>query len=452
MTAPRRLASVLLLPVIVLATMSALPASAADSAPAGGAGHTDPVTAVLLYLAIILIVAKLGGDLAARLGQPAVLGELVLGVLIGNLSLVGITWLAPLAADQYIDLLARLGVVVLLFEVGLESTVPQMMKVGAPALVVATLGVVAPMMLGYLVGRVMLPAESVYLHVFLGATLSATSVGITARVFQDLGRSQTDEARLILGAAVIDDVLGLVILAVVVGIIQGADSGGLSGLEVALIVVKAAGFLGGALILGRVLSPRMFALASRLRAQGMLLAVALAFCFALSWLAGLIGLAPIVGAFAAGLVLEQVHYQDLVDREKHTLEHLVHPIGAFLVPVFFVVMGVRTDLASFAQPGVLGLAAALTAAAILGKQVCALGVFGGPIDRLVVGVGMIPRGEVGLIFASIGAGLSVGGKPLVGPEVFSAVVVMVIVTTLVTPPALKVVIARADRRVRVAGP
>ena len=415
---------------------------------AGDTSHHDPVAPVLLYLALILVMAKLGGDLAARLGQPAVLGELVFGVILGNLPLLGIggSWLAPIGTDVYIDMLARLGVVVLLFEVGLESTVPQMMKVGLPALVVACLGVVAPMLLGYLAGRLMLPAHSWHLHVFLGATLSATSVGITARVFQDLGRSQTNEARLILGAAVIDDVLGLVILAVVVGIIEGASSGGVSAVDVLLIVLKAATFLGGSLVLGRLLSPRMFWLASRLRAKWVLLAVALAFCFAVSWLAGAIGLAPIVGAFAAGLILEQVHYQELVDREEHELEHLIHPIAAFLVPVFFVVMGVRTDLRSFAQPGVLGLAAVLTVAAIIGKQVCALGVFGTSADRLTVGVGMTPRGEVGLIFANIGLSMKIDGKPLLDPAVFSALVVMVIVTTLVTPPALKVVIARAERR------
>ena len=423
--------------------------TAADATAA--AAHADPVVPVLAYLALVLVAAKLGGDLASRLGQPAVLGELVLGVLLGNLTLVGITSLAGLGTDPHLDLLARMGAVILLFEVGLESTVPQMLKVGLPALAVACLGVAAPMLLGYLVGRLLLPGESFYLHLFLGATLSATSVGITARVFQDLGRSQSNEARLIIGAAVIDDVLGLIIRAVVTGLVAGEGAGGFSGWSLALIVLKASAFLGGAMVIGRALSPRLFGLASRLRAKGILLAVALAFCFALSWLAARIGLHPIVGAFAAGLVLEQVHYQDLVDREQHTLESLVHPIAALLVPVFFLVMGARTDLRSFAQPGVLGLAAALTVAAILGKQVCSLGAFG-PVDRLTVGVGMIPRGEVGLIFATLGLSLQVGGKPLVGPAVFAAIVVMIIATTLVTPPALKLCIARLDRRARVAGP
>jgi len=408
-------------------------------------GHSDPVAPILIYLAIILVIAKLAGDLAVRVGQPAVLGELLVGVLLGNLHLVGFELLEPLKTDSHIDMLARLGVVILLFEVGLESTVPQMMKVGAPALVVAMLGVAAPMGLGYGVGALMLPEESWHVHVFLGATLCATSVGITARVFQDLRHSQSNEARLILGAAVIDDVLGLVILAVVVGVISGAGSGGISTGAVVLIVVKALGFLVLALVLGRYLSPRLFRLASGLRAHGILLAFALSFCFFLAWLANLIELAPIVGAFAAGLILEEVHYRDLVDKEAHSLEHLIHPIAGFLVPIFFVVMGLRTDLLSFTQPGVLGLAAALTVAAIIGKQVCSLGVFGTKVDRLTIGIGMVPRGEVGLIFANIGAGLTINGHAVISGATFSATVVMVIVTTLVTPPALKWSIARARR-------
>jgi Kef-type K+ transport system membrane component KefB len=209
------------------------------------------------------------------------------------------------------------------------------------------------------------------------------------------------------------------------------------------------------LLLGRLLSPRLFRLATPLQGRGVLLAVALAFCFGLSWLAGRIGLAPIVGAFAAGLILEEVHYRELVDKGEHPLEHLVQPIAAFLVPVFFVLMGMRTDLRSFAQPGVLGLAAALTAAAIVGKQICSLGVFRVPADRLTVGIGMIPRGEVGLIFANIGLELRLAGQPVVSAATYSAVVVMVVVTTLVTPPALKWSLARAQRRaahVRVPGP
>jgi Kef-type K+ transport system membrane component KefB len=268
--------------------------------------------------------------------------------------------------------------------------------------------------------------------------LTATSVGITARVLKDLGRSQSNEARVILGAAVIDDVFGLVILAVVTGVIAAADRGGsVAAGDVVFTLVKAVGFLGGSLFLGVLLSKRLFFLASKLRARGVLLATGLAFCFFLSWLAGVIGLAPIVGAFAAGLILEDVHYRDFVDRGEHGLEELIHPISSFLVPIFFVVMGIRTDLKSFLQPGVLGLAVALTVVAIVGKQACSLGVLGKGVDRLSIGLGMIPRGEVGLIFANIGLALTVGGQRIVNEATFSAVVVMVIVTTMVTPLALK---------------
>jgi len=260
---------------------------------------------------------------------------------------------------------------------------------------------------------------------------------------QDLGRSQSAEARVILGAAVIDDVLGLVILAVVGGIIAAADRGGaLSTGEGALILGKAVAFLFGALALGVYLSPKVFGLASRLGGKGVLLVTALVFCFTLAYLAAIIGLAPIVGAYAAGLILEDVHFRSFVNRGEQQLEHLVRPISTFLVPVFFVVMGMRVDLAAFGRVEVLGLAALLTVAAIAGKQACSLGAIGRRLDRLSSGIGMIPRGEVGLIFANIGLGLSVAGQPIVDPDIFSAIVIMVILTTMVTPPALKWSLAR----------
>jgi Kef-type K+ transport system membrane component KefB len=399
-------------------------------------GHADPVAPVLMALALILAAARIGGDLAARAGQPAVLGELVAGIVLGNLDLVGWGGLDAIQDNAALDGLARLGVIVLLFEVGLESTVRDMLRVGLPSLAVAVLGVAAPFALGWGAGALLLPERSVYVHAFLGATLTATSVGITARVLKDLGRSDSREARVILGAAVIDDVLGLVILAVVAGVIGAADSGaGLSSAAIGLILLKAAGFLFGALALGTILSPRLFRLASCLRGRGLLLSTALVFCFGLSYLAALIGLAAIVGAYAAGLVLERVHYRDLVDREEHELEELIRPIASFLVPVFFVSMGMRVGLEPFGRPELLGLAGALTVAAIAGKLACSLGAFGGELDRLTVGLGMIPRGEVGLIFANIGLGLTVAGAPIVDASLYSAVVVVGGGTPQLKPPA-----------------
>jgi len=410
------------------------------------AGHGDPVAHVVLFLAAILIGAKVGGDLAVRCGQPAVLGELLFGVALGNLPLLGITMFDSIRTDSSIDLLARIGVLILLFEVGLESTVRQMLEVGLSSLFVAILGVVAPFALGWLVGTWLLPQTSTYVHAFLGATLCATSVGITARVLKDLNRSQSAEARVILGAAVIDDVLGLVILAVVAGMIRAADAGAsLSVGSVGMTVLKAALFIFGSLAIGLVISPRLFNLASRLRAHGVLLATALSLCFFLSWLANAIELAPIVGAFAAGLILEDAHYREFTKRGERDLHELVQPIASVLVPVFFVLMGIRTDLRSFLQPGLLTLATALTVTAIFSKQLCSLGVVDRGLDRLTVGVGMIPRGEVGLIFANIGLELTLAGQRILPDSTFSAIVIMVIVTTLATPPALKWSLGRARR-------
>ncbi|HXF95465.1 MAG TPA: cation:proton antiporter [Gemmatimonadales bacterium] len=415
--------------------------------PLAAAAAGDGVAPVVLALAVILAAAKLGGDLATRIGQPAVLGELVMGVVLGNLALAGIPWFEAFRANETIAILAELGVLILLFEVGLEATVRDMLKVGLPSLLVAVLGVVTPFALGWGAGILMLPDESEYVHAFLGATLCATSVGITARVLQDLGKSQSREARVILGAAVIDDVLGLIILAVVAGVITAADRGGSISLgETGLILGKATVFLVGALALGVVLSPRLFRLASGLRGRGVLLATALVFCFVLAYLSSVVGLAPIVGAYAAGLILEDVHYREFRERGEHSLEELIQPVASVLVPVFFVLMGMRVELTAFAQPGVLGFAALLTLAAILGKQACSLGAIGGGLDRLSIGIGMIPRGEVGLIFASIGMSLTIGGEPVVSQAIYSAVVIMVIVTTMATPPALKWSLARGERR------
>ena len=420
--------------------------SSAQAFATDGSPHADPVASVVLALAVILAAAKLGGDLATRLGQPSVLGELVFGVLLGNLPLVGVTALEAIKHDASIDMLARLGVIVLLFEVGLESTVAQMLKVGWSSLLVATIGVITPFGLGWGVSALLMPEASAYVHAFLGAALTATSVGITARVLKDLERSDSDEARIILGAAVIDDVMGLVVLAVVTGIIAAADQGGeLSGLSIGLMLFKAVAFLGVSLVLGVRVSPKIFALASKLRARGVLLAVGLSFCFLLSWLASAIGLAPIVGAFSAGLILEQVHYRDFTSRGEHQLEELIHPISAFLVPIFFVTMGMHTELRVFGDAAVLALSGALIAAAIVGKQACYFGVLGKGVDRLSVAIGMIPRGEVGLIFANIGASLKIGGERIIDSATYSAVVAMVIATTLVTPPALRWSMRRKSR-------
>lgn len=401
------------------------------------AAGADTSADVVLALGIIYFAAVLAGEGAVRLGQPAVLGELLAGVLLGNLPLVGIDAFAYITSDPGIDLLARIGVLILLFEVGVESTVRQMLSVGFRALFVALLGVVVPFGLGWLVSAWLLPGGGPYVHVFVGATLCATSVGITARVLKDLGMLPTREARIILGAAVIDDVLGLVLLAVVTGVIAAADSGTvMSYSAMAVIVGKAVGFLVGAVIVGVWLAPRAVEWSSRFKTKGAGLAISLTMCFITAYLAHLIGLAPLIGAFAAGLVLETGHYRSFVERGGQPIESLLHPLIQALVPVFFVLMGMHTDLRSFAEPGVVGLAVVLTVVAVLGKLGAGLGA-GPGINRLAVGIGMVPRGEVGLIFANIGLGLTIGGVAVISPTLYSAVVIMVILTTMATPPGLK---------------
>ena len=423
-----------------LTTGMALTLVAGPALASGGGSAAN----VALTLAIILLAAKLMGHLATRLGQPAVLGELVAGLLLGNAQLAGVPWFVAMKTDSTLEVMAELGVMILLFEVGLESTVRDMLKVGWSSLIVAVLGVVTPFALGWGASRLVVPEAGPYAHVFIGATLTATSVGITARVLRDLGRSQGKEARIILGAAVIDDVLGLVLLAVISGVIQAANAGGSVAVPSILLVLgKAMIFLFGSLALGTWLSPHLFRLASRLRGGGVLIGTTLACCFAMAYVASLVGLAPIVGAYAAGLILENAHFVDF--EGEHQLEELVAPISALLVPVFFVLMGMRVDLRAFSRVEVLGLAGVLTLAAVAGKQACSLGALGRSLDRLSIGIGMIPRGEVGLIFANIGLGLTVGGKRVIDEATFSAVVIMVMLTTMLAPPALRWSLRRGDR-------
>ena len=454
------------------------------AAEEAGGGHSDPVAPVLIALVLMLLAAKIGGDLFERINLPAVLGELTVGILIGNFALLtGSTVLdqyfkfsqptASSTVDQetaqekpqsagdvstqepgthpesvyntaaVLKILASIGVILLLFEVGLESTVREMMSVGVSSFLVAVLGVVAPIVLGWWVSSLIITDEGWQDHAFIGATLCATSVGITARVLKDLGRMQDVESRIILGAAVIDDVLGLVVLAVISGVIM---QGTVSVWGLSKIVMLAFGFLAGALLLGVFQLPRlMFRTASALRGHGLLVVTALLICFGFSYMANLMGLAPIVGAFAAGLILEGTSYQETERWKQQRLEDALAPISALLVPIFFVEMGISVDLSSFADPSVWGLAAAITAVAIIGKQVCAFGVREKGLNRLAVGLGMIPRGEVGLIFADVGRKLVANGEPVISSGTYSAVIVMVMLTTMVTPPLLKWSMSRGDQ-------
>jgi Kef-type K+ transport system membrane component KefB len=405
---------------------------------------------VLIGVALMLVVAKISGELVERLGQPAVLGELLGGIVLGNLIVFGLGVLEPLKTNQTIAALAELGVIILLFEVGLESDLKEMMEVGWSSLVVAALGVIAPFFLGWGVAAHFLPNETRLVHIFIGATLCATSVGITARVFRDLGKLTTREARIILGAAVIDDVMGLLILAVVAGAIKAAGTGAtLALLDIVWIASKALLFLILAIVAGHFLMPQMLRGAGRFESRGVLLTLSISFCLFLAWAASKVGLAPIVGAFAAGLVLDEVHYQPRGVRKERDLHELLQPVSSVLVPIFFVLMGLKVDLRLFARLDILGFALALTAAAIVGKQACSLGVLERGIDRLTIGLGMIPRGEVGLIFAGIGASLMLPtatgvSEPVINSATFGAVVIMVIITTIITPLLLKWSLSRKE--------
>jgi len=402
---------------------------------AAAAGHAEQ-SRILLALAFVLVGARLSGALVERLGQPGVLGELLFGVVLGNLALFGGPSLAALSASETFAILAELGAILLLFEVGLESTPKQMLAVGGAATRVAIVGIVTPMALGYGASWLLQGGESRLTHAFVGAMLAATSVGITARVLQEAKAIRTPAARVILGAAVIDDVLGLVVLAIISGVIQAAAGGGsLQPVAVGWIVGKAFAFLVLAVVAGTFLSPRIFRRALALRTTGVVQALALSLCFSLAWLAAEAGLAPIVGAFAAGLVLEEVHFEDHVRRGERPLHESLHALCALLVPVFFVRMGMLVEVSSFLDPGLLGFALLLTLAALVGKWACGLATPRG-VSRFTVGIGMMPRGEVGLIFAGIGAGLALAGRPVVGPRTYAAAVFMVIVTTMATPPLL----------------
>jgi Kef-type K+ transport system membrane component KefB len=405
----------------------------------------DPITQVLIGLIVILLGAKIGGYLSERIGQPIVLGELIVGVIIGNLALLtGWQGFVFLRFNEHIEVLAELGIIIFLFEVGLEENIENMRKVGISSFLVAAIGVVFPFLLGYLCSKILLPGKLSSVYIFIGATLTATSVGITARVLRDLKRINTIEGRIILGAAVIDDILGLMILAIVTGIVT---SGAVNLTDIGFITLKASLFLVGAIVLGVILAPKILKLAQLLWVEGIMLISALLFAFLLSYLANKVGLATIVGAFAAGLILEEAHFKGF-KKATYTINDMIRPLSSFLVPIFFVLMGIQVRLETFKELHIIGFSLALTIVAIIGKQLCGLGAIGKNLDRISIGVGMIPRGEVGLIFAAIGRKLIIPGTNIhvIDSGTYSAVVMMVILTTFLTPPTLKYTLLRKEKR------
>jgi len=416
----------------------------AGSAFAGeeSSGHgLDPT--VLVGISIILICASLFGEAFEKLKQPAVLGELLAGIILGNLVFIGFPYAEPLKTDLVIEALAQFGVILLLFEVGLETNLSELLKVGGSSLLVALIGIVAPFGLGWLAAYIFVPEGPTLSHIFIGAMLTATSIGITARVLRDLGHISTREARIVLGAAVIDDVLGLLLL----GIVDSAIEASQSGEDVALafyayVTVKAVGFLVIATILGHFLIPRFFKSVRRFESKSLVIGLSIAICFLGAYVASMVGLAAIIGAFAAGVVLDEVHFEHFLDHEKHHLEDFLTPVSALVAPIFFIYVGLKVDLSAFGNLSLLGFAAAITVAAITGKLLCTFGARGEKLNKLAIGFGMVPRGEVVLFFASVGTTLMVANAagatvPVISNEAYSSVVIMVIVTTMMTPPLLK---------------
>jgi Kef-type K+ transport system membrane component KefB len=439
--------------------------------------HGDPVAPILIALMLIALGALLGGQLMKCLGQPAVLGELMVGMLVANLAyyfkeptltvlregevirtlvqealthnlsladaarellpatshtsrlievLSSPTGIVTASVYLFIDLLSRIGVIILLFLVGLESSVREMSQVGKTSLLVAIVGVICPFLLGMGTMALLFPAAPFHTDLFIGALLTATSVAITARVLGDWKQSQRMEAKIVLGAAVIDDVLGLLLLAVVTGIVA---NGTVNLLNISMLAIKAFVFLAGSIVAGLWITPRLTRKVVQINSRRSELVFGLGFAFVLSWMANWIGLATIVGAFAAGLILGELFEDELA--EGHSLRNLLSPLESLIVPVFFVVMGIQVKLETLADKRALIIVAGLTAAAISGKLVAGL-VCSRKLNRLLVGAGMVPRGEVGLIFAGVGKSLGV-----MTDSTFSAVVLMIMITTLITPPLLK---------------
>ena len=334
-----------------------------------------------------------------------------------------------------LQLFSSLGVVLLLFMVGLESNVKDMRAVGGWSLGVALIGMAGIFLLGYLALSIFfLKGGNPLIPVFLAAALTATSIGITARVFQDMGRLRLREAKVVLGASVMDDVLGLIVLAVVTGLASG---GGVTFSTVAVIFFKAAGFLGGRAPFGRhPRTPIGYPSSPPCPRGNVKIIFPFALLMFLAWLADQFGLAAIIGAFAAGLIIKEDYFPQ--GRQGRTVRSIIAPIQAIFAPIFFVLIGLRVDITAFGDLQVLLMSLVLVGIIIISKLASALPVKRGD-NRLVVAAGMLPRGEVSLIFASLGKSLG-----LLNDNLFSVIIIVVLLTTFITPPLLKWAIERQE--------
>jgi Kef-type K+ transport system membrane component KefB len=395
----------------------------------------EMATAVLADIFIMFLCAKAAGELFERIKQPSVIGELLVGMILGPYALgwIGVPtagMIADLHGEQFaseamhaiLDVLAELGVIVLLFLVGLETRLSDILSVGVRAGLVAVAGVIVPFLLGYAFVAMVLGDPTIE-AIFIGTAMVATSVGITARVLADLGQIRSDEARIILGAAVIDDVLGMIVLAVVSALGEGDT---VSFGQIGLIAAQAVAFTVFVALAGRHAVRRWSLHLDRLRIRNAPFVVGVLLMLGLATLAAQIGLAAIIGAFLAGMVFAELS-------EQYELEQKALPLYEFLVPLFFVITGSRVDWRLFLDGSLLWIALAVTGLAILGKLIgCGAAAIGlGWRRTAIIGVGMAPRGEVGLIVANVGASLAV-----IPNEMYSTVVIMSVLTTLVVPPVL----------------
>ena len=418
------------------------------------------LSSVLLSLVVIYLASKVGSEVAQRFDLPPVLGELLAGVVVGVSALHLIIFpegdltatdslimnavqslnhltpenLANVFASQseVISVLAEIGVIILLFEIGLESDLKQLKSVGPQAVVVACVGVAVPFGAGTL-GLMSIFHVPAIAAIFAGAALTATSIGITSKVLSEMGQLKSKEGQIIVGAAIIDDVLGIIVLAVVASL---AKTGSVDVINVGFLIVSATAFLIGSILLGQLFNSSFITVAAKLKTRGNIVIPALVFAFFMAFIGNAIHLEAILGAFAAGLVLEE-------SDAREELDELIKPIADLLVPIFFVTVGARADL-SVLNPAVadnragLLIAIFLVAVAIVGKVVSGWVVFGIPdVNRLAIGIGMVPRGEVGLVFAAIGSASGVLSKPL---EV--SIIIMVISTTFLAPPLLRIVFGK----------
>lgn len=436
---------------------------AAESS-SGAHGGVQHFGIVFLMLAIVLVAGKIG-NFVEKYGQPGVIGELLAGIVLAAAGYAGWGLIGDITASPIISFLSSFGAVILLFSIGLESNLLEMKKVGPSAATVALIGVVVPFVLGaYVLGPLFYGDASTNARLFLGASLVATSVGITASVFRALKLTRQRVAKTVLGAAVIDDVLGLIVLAIVSAIAAG---GSVTVGSVSIIALKSFGFLGGALIVGSLLARPLSRIFSFITSGiGMKLALALGFALVFGYVAELFGLEPIIGAFAAGLILDAVHfnsfdlpeivhdleqlkYDDKHDKEKvdalihkHShahVEDLISSVSLIFVPIFFVYTGLQVDIASLLNVQLYLIAIVISLFAIAGKFIAGLGAQGSRTEKMLVGAAMVPRGEVGLIFAATGRSLGV-----LDNDMFSVIILVVMITTFIAPP----VIGRLGRQLK----